>query len=78
MITGDNKNQIDRMWTTFWNNGISNPVLVNVQSSHLLLIKRLGGLQLPRRATMEVQEARTRFRVTGGLVAVGQDGRVEG
>jgi type I restriction enzyme M protein len=32
MITGDLKSKVDRLWTTFWNNGISNPFLVIEQS----------------------------------------------
>lgn len=28
MITGDIKNQIDRIWDTFWSGGISNPIWV--------------------------------------------------
>lgn len=41
MITGDLKNKVDRLWTTFWNNGISNPLTVIEQISYLLFIKRL-------------------------------------
>jgi hypothetical protein len=26
MITGDIKNQIDRIWDSFWSGGISNPL----------------------------------------------------
>jgi type I restriction enzyme M protein len=36
MITGDLKNKVDRLWTTFSNNGISNPLTVIEQISFLL------------------------------------------
>jgi type I restriction enzyme M protein len=46
MITGDMKNKVDALWTTFWNNGISNPLSVIEQVSYLLFIKRLDDLEL--------------------------------
>ncbi len=42
MITGELKSKIDKLWTTFWNNGISNPLSVIEQISYLLFIKRLA------------------------------------
>ena len=27
-ITGEIKSKVDKLWTTFWNNGISNPLSV--------------------------------------------------
>ncbi|TAF50180.1 MAG: SAM-dependent DNA methyltransferase, partial [Oscillatoriales cyanobacterium] len=41
MITGELKTQIDNLWTTFWNNGISNPISVIEQISYLLFMRRL-------------------------------------
>ncbi len=46
MITGEMKSKVDRLWTTFWNNGISNPLSVIEQISYLLFIKRLDDLEL--------------------------------
>lgn len=46
MITGDLKSKVDKLWTTFWNNGISNPLSVIEQISYLLFIKRLDDLEL--------------------------------
>lgn len=46
MITGELKSKVDRLWTTFWNNGISNPLSVIEQISYLLFIKRLDDLEL--------------------------------
>ncbi|MCA9696175.1 MAG: SAM-dependent DNA methyltransferase, partial [Myxococcales bacterium] len=40
-ITGELKNKVDRLWTCFWNNGISNPLTVLEQISYLLFIKSL-------------------------------------
>ncbi|MCE2673613.1 MAG: hypothetical protein LW635_08420 [Microcystis sp. 53598_E5] len=34
MITGELKSKIDKLWTTFWNNGISNPLSVIEQISY--------------------------------------------
>lgn len=41
MLTGDLRNQVDKIWDTFWTGGISNPLLVMEQMSYLLFIKRL-------------------------------------
>jgi type I restriction enzyme M protein len=46
MITGEMKSKVDKLWTTFWNNGISNPLSVIEQISYLLFIKRLDDLEL--------------------------------
>lgn len=46
MITGELKNKVDKLWTTFWSNGISNPLSVIEQISYLLFIKRLDDLEL--------------------------------
>ena len=44
MITGDIKNQIDRIWDSFWAGGISNPLEVIEQITYLLFIRRLDDL----------------------------------
>jgi type I restriction enzyme M protein len=48
MITGEIKSKVDKLWTTFWNNGISNPLSVIEQISYLLFIKRLDDLELTK------------------------------
>ena len=48
MITGDLRSRVDKLWTTFWNNGISNPLSVIEQISYLLFIKRLDDLELTK------------------------------
>src|SRR5213075_1207674 len=44
MITGDIKNQIDRIWDSFWSGGISNPLEVIEQITYLMFIRRLDDL----------------------------------
>ncbi len=44
MITGDIKNQIDRIWGSFWSGGIANPLEVIEQITYLLFIRRLDDL----------------------------------
>ncbi|MBP0000081.1 MAG: SAM-dependent DNA methyltransferase [Cyanobacteria bacterium SID2] len=41
MITGELKGKVDKLWTHFWNNGISNPISVIEQISYLLFMRRL-------------------------------------
>lgn len=38
MITGEIKSKVDKLWTTFWNNGISNPLSVIEQISYLRIL----------------------------------------
>jgi type I restriction-modification system DNA methylase subunit len=45
MITGEIRNQVDRLWDAFWSGGISNPLEVIEQITYLLFIKRLDDLQ---------------------------------
>ncbi len=44
MITGDIKNQIDRIWDAFWSGGISNPLEIIEQITYLLFLRRLDDL----------------------------------
>lgn len=45
MLTGDIRNQIDRIWDAFWSGGIANPVDVIEQITYLLFLKRLDEIQ---------------------------------
>lgn len=45
MLTGEIRNQVDRIWDAFWSGGISNPLSVIEQIAYLLFIKRLDDLQ---------------------------------
>lgn len=48
MITGPLKQQVDKLWDTFWTGGISDPLGVVEQISYLLFSKRLDDAQLAR------------------------------
>jgi len=54
MLTGELRNQIDRIWDAFWSGGISNPLEVIEQITYLLFLRRLDELQ-----TLEENKART-------------------
>jgi hypothetical protein len=45
MLTGEIRNQIDRIWDAFWSGGIANPVDVIEQITYLLFLKRLDEAQ---------------------------------
>ncbi|KAB8036884.1 N-6 DNA methylase [Silvanigrella paludirubra] len=45
MLTGELRNQIDKIWDSFWTGGISNPLEVLEQITYLLFIRRLDDLQ---------------------------------
>ena len=53
MITGELRNQVDRIWDAFWSGGISNPLEVIEQITYLLFLRRLDELQ-----TLEESKAR--------------------
>jgi type I restriction enzyme M protein len=44
MLTGEIRNQIDRIWDSFWSGGISNPLEVMEQITYLLFLRRLDDL----------------------------------
>ena len=45
MITNELKNQVDKIWETFWTGGISNPLTVVEQFTFLIFIKSLDTAQ---------------------------------
>jgi type I restriction enzyme M protein len=45
MLTGEIRNQIDRIWDSFWSGGIANPIEVIEQITYLLFLKRLDETQ---------------------------------
>lgn len=45
MLTGEIRNRIDQIWDAFWSGGISNPLEVMEQITHLLFLKRLDDLE---------------------------------
>jgi hypothetical protein len=44
MLTGEMRNQIDRIWDAFWSGGIANPLEVIEQITYLLFLRRLDDL----------------------------------
>jgi type I restriction enzyme M protein len=44
MLTGDIRNQVDRIWDAFWSGGISNPLEIIEQITYLLFLRRLDDL----------------------------------
>ena len=71
MITGDIKNQIDRIWDAFWSGGISNPLEVMEQITYLLFVRRLDELQ----ALEENKANRTGEPVQRRIFPEGEDAR---
>jgi type I restriction enzyme M protein len=45
MLTGELRNQIERIWDAFWAGGIANPLQVIEQITYLLFLRRLDDLQ---------------------------------
>lgn len=52
MITGELKNQVDKIWEAFWTGGIANPLTVIEQFTYLLFLRRLD-----ERQTLEEKKA---------------------
>jgi type I restriction enzyme M protein len=48
VITGELKQQVDRVWDAFWSGGISNPLEVIEQITYLIFIRRLDDLQIAK------------------------------
>src|SRR6267143_1229250 len=46
MLTGEIRNQIDRIWNAFWAGGIANPLEVIEQITYLLFLRRLDDLYI--------------------------------
>jgi type I restriction enzyme M protein len=45
MLTGQLRNEVDRLWETFWTGGITNPLTVIEQITYLLFLKRMDQQQ---------------------------------
>lgn len=53
MITGEHKNQIDSIWDSFWNAGVTSSITVLEQMTYLFFIKLLDDSQLKREASAQ-------------------------
>jgi type I restriction enzyme M protein len=47
VIGGELRNRIDRVWDAFWSGGISNPLEVTEQITHLMFLRRLDEMDTP-------------------------------
>jgi type I restriction enzyme M protein len=75
MITGDIKNQIDRIWDAFWSGGISNPLEVIEQITYLLFIRRLDDLHtLEENKANRLEQPMERRIFPKGNDGIGKDG----
>ena len=70
MLTGELRNQVDRLWDSFWSGGISNPLEVMEQITYLLFLRRLDELQ----QVEEIKAARG-LQVDRQLYPAGTDSR---
>ena len=63
VLTGELRNQIDRIWDAFWSGGIANPLEVLEQLTYLLFIRRLDELETleERRSQRSRQPMRRRI-----------------
>jgi type I restriction enzyme M protein len=63
MLTGEIRNQIDRIWDAFWSGGIANPLEVIEQITYLLFLKRLDELETAEelKANREKKPMQKRF-----------------
>jgi len=63
VLTGELRNQIDRIWDAFWSGGIANPLEVLEQLTYLLFIRRLDELETleERRSQRAEQPMRRRI-----------------
>jgi len=71
MLTGEIRNQVDRIWDAFWTGGISNPLEVMEQITYLLFLRRLDDLQ----TLEENKTARLRRPVERRVFPAGKDAK---
>ena len=70
MLTGEIRNQVDRIWDTFWTGGISNPLEVIEQLTYLLFIKRLDEVHTLRESKANRKTWRSLFAAWWGWIGV--------
>jgi type I restriction enzyme M protein len=71
MLTGEIRNQIDRIWNAFWTGGIANPLEVIEQITYLLFLKRLDELETAE----ELKANREKKPMVKRFFPEGTDGR---
>ena len=48
MVTGEIKNQVDKIWDAFWTGGITNSLTVLEQMTYLFFMKMLDDAQVKK------------------------------
>src|SRR6266851_9356788 len=71
MLTGEIRNQIDRIWDAFWSGGIANPLEVIEQITYLLFLRRLDELQ----TLQELKAERLKRPIERQIFPDGQDSK---
>ena len=71
MITGELRNQVDRIWDAFWSGGIANPLEVIDQITYLLFLRRLDDVQ----ALEESKAARLKLPIEHRIFPEGKDAK---
>jgi type I restriction enzyme M protein len=71
MLTGEIRNQIDRIWDAFWAGGIANPLEVIEQITYLLFLRRLDDLH----TLEENKSARLKKPIEHPVFPAGKDSR---
>ena len=71
MLTGELRNQIDRIWDAFWSGGISNPLEVIEQITYLLFLRRLDDLH----TLEELKATRLKKPIERRVFPEGDDGK---
>ena len=69
MLTGEIRNQVDRIWDVCWSGGISNPLTVIEQLTYLLFMRRLDELQTSK----ESKASRLKQPIESPLFPTGKD-----
>src|ERR1022692_1459375 len=71
MLTGELRNQIDRIWDAFWSGGIANPLEVIEQITYLLFLRRLDDLQ----TLQELKAQRLKKPIERRIFPMGKDSK---
>lgn len=56
MLTGQARNEVDKLWETFWTGGITNPLTVIEQITYLLFLRRLDEEQTRKEREAQLLE----------------------
>lgn len=66
MLTGEIKNEVDKIWETFWTGGVTNPLTVIEQFTYLIFIKSLDDKQLQSEAESNILGLEAKITFKGG------------